>query len=104
MYVFVRQDLSHPQQVVQASHACIEATRSFLKDHTDHPHLVVIGVPDESRIFKCAKKLDDAGIGYRVFHEADRDDEATALATEPVYGDTRRIFKNYTLLRESAKV
>ncbi len=98
MYVFVRKDLSHPQQVVQASHACIEATKAYLDPQLEHPHLVVVGVNDESRLFKTASKLDKIGIRYKTFIEPDRDDEATAIATEPIFDDARHHFKNYTLL------
>lgn len=98
MYVLVRKDLSHSQQVVQASHACIEATKAYLNTELEHPHLVVIGVNDESRLYKAASKLNKAGIRYKVFIEPDRNDEATAIATEPVFGDAREHFRNYTLL------
>jgi len=101
VYVFVRKDLPHPQQVVQASHACIEATKAFLDPDLEHPHLVVVGVNDEHRLFKCANKLERAGVKFKMFLEPDRNDEYTALATEPVFGETRTIFRNYTLLGAS---
>jgi len=84
--------------VVQASHACIEATKAYLHPELEHPHLVVIGVNDESRLYKCASKLDKVGIRYKTFLESDRNDEATAIATEPIFGEARQHFKNYTLL------
>jgi hypothetical protein len=90
--------------VVQASHACIEATKAFLESHVEHPHLVVVGVNDESRLFKCANRLETAGIRYKLFTESDRNDEATAIATEPVYEDQRHIFKNYQCLKERSEV
>lgn len=89
-----------PQIVVQASHAAIEAARAFLPENLEHPHLVVLGVKDESFIYKTAKKLDAAGIRYKVFIEPDRNDEATALATEPLFEEQRKIFKNYQCLKE----
>lgn len=96
--MFVRKDLPAPQRTVQAAHACIESAKAFLPDHFDHPHLVVLGVNDESKLRKCAVKLDRLGISYKLFIEPDRDHEATALATCPVSGDAREHFKNYTLL------
>jgi hypothetical protein len=84
---------------VQVAHACIEAAKAFLDNTLDHPHLVVVGINDESRLFKCAFKLENAGIRFKMFFEPDRNDgEYTALATEPVFGETRNIFRNYTLL------
>lgn len=97
--MFVRKDLPQTVQVVQASHACIEATRAFLEKDVEHPHLVVLAVKDEPQLFKSAKKLDTAGIRYCTFIEPDRGGEATALATEPISGEQRRFFKNYQLLK-----
>jgi hypothetical protein len=96
--VFVRKDLPHGQRVVQASHACIECAKAFLDSNLEHPHLVVIGVNDESKLHKAAIKLDNHGIRYKTFIEPDRNDEATAIATEPIWGEAREIFRNYTLL------
>jgi hypothetical protein len=100
LYCFVRKDLPHPQQVVQASHACIEATKAFLNDNLEHPHLVVLGVKDENQLKKSAHKLDLAGIQYRLFIEPDRNGEATALTTEVITSDEQRhLFRNYQLLK-----
>lgn len=84
--------------MVQASHACIEATKAYLDPQLEHPHLIVVGVNDEIRLFKCASKLDKAGIRYKTFIEPDIGDQATAIATEPISGEARQHFKNYTLL------
>lgn len=96
--MLIRKDLPHSTQVVQASHACIEATRAFLTDQAEHPHLVVLGVNSQEQLQNSAKKLEKAGVRFRVFIEPDRDNESTALATEPIGGETRRIFKNYKCL------
>jgi hypothetical protein len=98
--VFIRRDLSHPQQVVQASHACIEATKAFLDYQLEHPYLVVLGVKDEPCLQKCANRLSKAGIQHKVFIEPDRDNESTAIATCPVFGEQRAFFKNYQCLQE----
>lgn len=102
LYCFVRKDLPHPTQVVQASHACIDATKAFLDDNLEHPHLVVLGVKDEAALFKSANKLASAGIKFRIFTEPDRDGEATALATEAIFGERRRFFRTYQLLKGAA--
>ena len=100
IYCFVRKDLSHPQQVVQASHACIEATRAFLESDVEHPHLVVLGVKNESHLIKSALKLDAAGIPFKKFIEPDRNNEFTALATAPISNpEQRKLFKSYKLLK-----
>ncbi len=85
--------------MVQASHACIEATKAFLDHDLEHPHLIVLAVKDEAALFKSADKLASAGIQFRVFTEPDRNGEATALATEVIFGEQRRFFRNYQLLK-----
>ena len=103
--MLIRKDLPHSTQVVQASHACIEATKAFLTDQEiDHPHLVVLGVNSQEQLHNSAKKLEKAGIRFRVFIEPDRDNESTALATEPISGETRRIFKNYKCLGNNHEI
>jgi hypothetical protein len=96
----VRQDLSQPQQVVQACHAAIEAAR-LLPQQLAHPHLVVIGIPDERQLCRCLEHLRRVGIAHRPFHEPDRGNELTALATEPVFGQRRRLLRRYRCLGQS---
>ena len=98
LYCFVRTDLPLPQQIVQAAHACIEATKAFPSE--EHPHLVVLSAKNEEFIFKVAKKLDAAGIQYRIFIEPDRNNEITALCTEIISGESRSVFKNYQCVKE----
>ncbi len=85
--------------MVQASHACIEATKAFLPHNLEHPNLVVIGVENEPELVRCAEKLDDLGVRFHLFVEPDKNNEFTALATEPVSGKTRRVFRDYQLLQ-----
>lgn len=43
-YVFIRTDLSHAQQIVQASHAALDAGHTF----GAHSHLVLMGVDTQN--------------------------------------------------------
>ena len=97
MYVAVRQDLSHPQQVVQACHAVIESTL-LSPPKPPHPNVIVCAVRDERRLVSLAGRLAREGIAFHIFQEPDRGDEYTALATETVRGERRRIFRNLQLL------
>ena len=97
VYCFVRKDLSQEQILVQASHACIESALHYIPKDIEHPNLVVCGIPNESKLLKVAQNLDELGIKYRVFYEAD--DQATALATEPIFGEDRQHFRKYQLLK-----
>jgi hypothetical protein len=84
--------------VVQACHACLEASRAFLSSEQDHPFLIVCGVPDERRLGRCRDRLERAGVRFRAFFEPDRGDQLTALATEPLRGPRRAFFRDYRLL------
>ena len=98
MYLFVRTDLSFPQQVVQSCHATLEVARSLLPAELSHPHLVVCGVHSERELLQCLDRLNRAGIAYRAFREPDQGNELTAIGTEPICGKRRKIFKRYRCL------
>ena len=101
MYVLVRRDLVAPQQLVQACHACLEASRTFLSSDSEHPHLVVCGVRDERRLGHCLDRLRRAGVRFRAFFEPDLANQLTAAATEPLRGAQRRVFRDYRLLTDN---
>lgn len=101
VYVLVRKDLTPEQITVQACHAAIEAAPLIPPD-LDHPHLVVCGVNSETHLEQAAYRLEKAGIRYRPFREADIDDQLTAIATEPIFGEDRRHFKKYNCLKMPA--
>lgn len=97
MYVFVRQDLSRPQQAVQASHAAIESTHRW-PYIGDHPHMVLIGVKNEEKLRNALDKAKSNGILVAEFKEDDVG--LTAFATRPIVEDEeRQLFKKYQLLK-----
>ena len=99
VYVFIREDLSHPQQIVQSCHAAIEAT-SLIPYNSEHPHLVLCGVRNESELLKISARLQAYNIQFKAFQEPDRNNEYTSIATEPICGNKRKIFKRYQCLKE----
>ena len=99
VYAFVRQDLSHPQQVVQACHACIEVARSLLSPLDEHPHFVLLGAPSERSLWAILHRLKAQGIACKPFCDSDLGNQLTALATAPVRGDQRRFFRRYRCLQ-----
>ena len=68
-YLFVRQDISLAQQLVQASHAALDAGRAF----TDIPHrnLVLIGVRSEHELSAVEQHLAECDIRFSIFYEPD---------------------------------
>ena len=63
-------------------------------------YLVALEVPDEDRLLAAHERLEHRGIQSVLFREPDRNNEATALCTEPVMGKIRKIFSKYSLWRE----
>ena len=101
--MFVRRDLSIPQQVVQACHAAIEAA-PLLSPEDDHPHLVVLGVKSELQLRNALARLTRHGIRCKPFYEDDLGNQLTSFATEPISGDSRQLFKSYQCLRDDSLV
>ena len=100
VYIFVRKDLSTSEQAVQSSHAAIEAAKNFgLKELPDHPHLVILGVKNEKKLDQALEYLEENGIRHYGYREPDYDDSLTAIATEPLQGDVRKLFKKWQLLK-----
>ena len=97
VYVVVRQDLPLPQQAVQAIHAGIASARDFIPGDLIHPSLVLLTVPDKTALLATQDRCNAAGVRNHVFLEADIGDEPTALATEPINGKGRRLFRNMPL-------
>lgn len=91
MYVAVRDDLSAPQQAVQAGHALAE----YLKENKDTPWdngtLVYLKTKD---IEQLKDKLDVYRVEYNEFREPDIGNELTAIAST----EGKRFFKKLKLL------
>jgi len=99
VYVLVRKDLSTPQQAVQACHAAIEAAISFGR-LPDHPSVIICGIDTEAKLDNALRRLTTLGIKCHAFREPDIGNQLTAIASEPIYGEQRRIFRQYQLLQE----
>ena len=93
MYVFVRRDLSPPQQIVQAAHASAMIGDKF---HGD-TNIVLFGSKGEDELLGCADYLNQHDIKYHMFFEPDID-QYTAIATQPLLGDSRKPMRKFNLL------
>jgi len=99
--VIVRKDLPVAQQLVQAAHAAHESGLHLCEDKSKVNFLVALEVSDEERLLEAHERLQDRGIDTILFREPDRENEATALCTEPIRGNRRKIFSKYSLWREA---
>ena len=96
VYVFVRNDLTNAQKVVQACHAVLEMTREHISDKQRHS-IVVIGAKNEKKLHSIATELTLHDIKWRWFVEPDMNNTVTAIATEPLT-DKRELLKRFKLL------
>ena len=95
----MRKDLPVAQQLVQAAHAAHESGLHLCDDKSKVNYLVALEVANEEELLAAHERLEDRDIQAVLFREPDRNDEATALCTEPVWGNRRKIFSKYPLWR-----
>lgn len=85
--------------MVQAAHAAIEAAHFLIPKDEEHPHLVVCGVKTEQELLAVQNRLSGLGINLKVFREPDRGGEATAICTEPIAEDQKKLLRRYQCLK-----
>lgn len=95
----MRKDLPVAQQLVQAAHAAHESGLHLCDDKSKVNYLVALEVANEERLMAAYERLEGRDIQTVLFREPDRDNEATALCTEPICGNRRKIFSKYPLWR-----
>ncbi len=93
MYLFVRQDLSIAQQLVQACHGAHECG---LQQSSSAPHssIIVLGVPDKVAL-QCAFQKFSPLLPCHPFFEPYKDIGLTSFATAPTV--RRELFAHYSL-------
>jgi len=99
IYIFVRNDLSYAQKVVQSCHAAVEATRQFVKDDERYK-IVVLAAKSEPKLMSIMTEAGGHGIKTTYFVEPDLKYQVTAVATEPLDEEQGKRFARYKLLSE----
>jgi hypothetical protein len=99
-YLFIRTDLPPAQQIVQASHAALEAGNRF----GPHSHLVLIATDSEDHLLKAAAHLGEQGIELETFFEPDENAGYTAFCTQPLHGEQRKPLRKFQLYRATEVV
>lgn len=97
-YIFVRQDLSPEQQLVQAAHVTLVLGNKLKRD-VNELYFTVIGIPQLIDFTKVMSDLNVHGTKYETFYEPDQGGTLTAIATHPIPKDQRGILRDYKLLK-----
>ena len=97
--------MSDAQIAVQSCHACIEAAHSFkVADLPQHPNVIILQVKNEEKLYRVQDYLSQREIRFESFIEPDIGDQITAIATEPISGDSRQFFKRFQLYSSSKPI
>ena len=96
-YVIVRTDIPQVQQIVQSSHAALEAGFRFTQPK-EVSHLILLSVKSEEQLKKTAHMLCEKEIDFHMFYEPDVS-EFTAICTKPLFGDECKVFQRYKLFK-----
>jgi len=99
VYAFIRRDISFAQQLVQVGHAALEAGRAhYFGDEI--ASFIVLEVPDLQGLEDAARHLTKQGIEHKMFFEPDFGMGHSAIATRPVRGKERQLFRSWPLWRD----
>lgn len=112
VYVFVRMNMLPVQIAVQACHAILEMSvwhdwtigisKKNVKNgfRQDHPHLLLLGVKNETELNKVLSLLEKEDVNHSIFKEPDMNNSLTAIATEPINENSivRKKLRKYKLL------
>lgn len=99
-YIFVRQDMSPEQQLIQFGHVCAVMGNELSPHISPHElYFVGIGVANEEALIDAMVLMDVNGVAYSAFSEPDMDNTFTAIASSPVTGKTRNLFSKYQTLK-----
>lgn len=103
--MLVRTDLPPEQQLVQAVHAAYESGLHLATPpEQDVDYSVVCAVDSEQELVDAHERLKRHGVRSVLFRDSDIDTQATALCTEPISGEKRRLLSKYQLWRAPAVV
>lgn len=98
-YIFVRTDISIEQQLVQASHAALEAGFTFEKP-VQTSSIIMIPAKDQEELYAIGNRLELHSIKFHMFFEPDFGMGHSAIATEPINDiATRRKMRKYSLYK-----
>lgn len=98
IYLFTREDMSKPQQIVQTAHAVHELNATYESGRKHTHHMVLFGATGERELLEIAKYLEEAGIHFHMFWEPDMN-SYTSIATVPLRGKERTPMRIFNLMK-----
>ena len=98
VYIVVRNDLEKEHQLVQATHAALEAGYDFERPDIT-THMVVLHAQNEEHLEEIAMYLQEEKVEYRMFHEGWGNIGHTALATKPIQKVKKGLLRILPLLK-----
>lgn len=98
MYVLVRTDMELPNIIVQSAHAAYESGLAY-KNHADRTSIIILQVKDELRLREAYNALQSDGVQCTIYKENTLGLGYTAIGTEALTADQRKLLKKYKLLK-----
>lgn len=100
IYLFIREDLGVAQQIIQTAHAVDDLYKTIQPgDRTNH--MVLFAIRNERDLELTSKYLTENEIHHTMFYEPDVFAH-TAIATEPIKGEQRKLFRRFKLKKNDA--
>ena len=87
IYVFVRRDISLPQQIVQVGHVCGVSGEKFGEKGSN---IVLLGIENQEALLELSFLFDHNAIEHVKFLEPDDDMGYSSLATSPLTSEKRK--------------
>jgi hypothetical protein len=97
IYLFVREDLSKSQQIIQTAHA-VDKLKHGYEEEDQVSNMVLIGAKNEQELIGIARYLDTHEIDFEFFNEPDMADQYTSIATIPLAGKNRKPLSKFQLM------
>lgn len=99
MYLFIREDLSHCQQIIQTAHAAAQIGEKY---HGE-TYACLMSANDENHLLDISEFLHSKGIDHSLFFEPDINAH-TAIATRPLTGEERSPLRRFETKKDRCSI
>lgn len=95
IYLFVREDISRQQQIIQTAHAVDALNKQHPYDGIHN--MVLLKATDEEHLLDIMQYVSSSNIEHHMFYEPDVS-EYTAIATRPLKQHERGVFAHFDIM------